>query len=378
MLENRNVLPQFWGTEGTAPNVRTLLLVSTGRAPEGFVSEPSIFEFGGGNNSTLECQSTAAVSKRKTFRPPKGIAVLRLFSFPVDFEHHRMSFHPIVVGALYPGITRGLSADLLVSQALGGQGLPVCTAHVVAGRGVVTDVLNVPTDTVSAQLEHLANTESPTAAKVGIVGDAPTVETTFDHLELLDGPVLLDLTLSGPSGEDVLGQRGLEALVDHLHAPDLVTLRKTDASLVAGMEIPSLDDAQVAVQRIAQQGADRVLLRCGQLSTHHFDTKSEPPEYAVDLYYDGDDIALFEAPFLDHLGSLHGASSGLTLSLLQMLQEQTSLSEALQKAKGQVTEALRAAQDVDEPSQPQAFFDAFHPHYELPTPKTDEDEAANS
>ncbi len=283
-----------------------------------------------------------------------------------------MSFRPIVVGALYPGITRGLSADVLVTQALTGRAYPVCTAHVVAGQGVVTDVLNVPTDTVSAQFEHLAETESPTAAKVGIIGDAPTVETTFDHLQTLDGPVVLDLTLSGPSGEDVLGQRGLEALLSHLDQADLVTVRKTDAELVAGMEIPSLDDAQVAVQRIAQRGAEQVLLRCGQLSTHHFDTKSSPPEYAVDLYFDGDDIALFEAPFLDQLESLHGASSGLTLSLLQMLQDGISMSEALQKAKGQVTEALRAAQQSDSDEQSQVFFDAFQPHFELPTPKTDD------
>lgn len=287
-----------------------------------------------------------------------------------------MSFHPIVIGALYPGVTRGLSADMLVTQALHGQAHPVCTSHVVAGRGVVTDVLNVPTDTVSAQFEHLADTESPTAAKVGIVGDAPTVETVFDHLEALDGPVIFDLTLSGPSGEDVLGQRGLEALMEHLQVPDLVTIRKTDASLVAGMEIPSLDDAQVAVQRIAQQGADRVLLRCGQLSTHHFDTKSAPPEYAVDLYYDGNDIALFEAPFLNGVESLHGASSGLTLPLLQMLQEGVSWSEALQKAKGQVTEALRAAQQTAASDQAPAFFNAFHPHDELPTPATDDADAS--
>lgn len=267
-----------------------------------------------------------------------------------------MNYQPIVVGALYPGISRGLSADLLATQALDGHGLPICTAHVVAGRGVVTDVLNVPTDTVSAQFEHIFETESPTAAKVGIVGDASTVETAFDHLETLEGPVILDLTLSGPSGEDVLGQRGLEALLEHLSIPDLVTIRKRDASLVAGMEIPSLDDAQVAVQRIAQRGADRVILRCGRLSTHHFDTESDPPEYAVDLYYDGDDITLFEAPFLKNIGSLHGASSGLTISLLKMLQENTPIEEAMQMAKGQVSEALRSAQEANPSSQPQTFF----------------------
>jgi hydroxymethylpyrimidine kinase/phosphomethylpyrimidine kinase len=283
-----------------------------------------------------------------------------------------MSFTPILVGALYPGISRGLQADQLATQALGGNPLLVCTAHVVAGRGVVTDVLNVPTDTVSAQFEHLMNTESPTAAKVGIIGDAPTVEVTFDHLSALEGPTILDLTLSGPSGEDVLGQRGLDALLDHLHVPDLVTLRKRDASLVAGMEIPSLDDAQVAIQRIAQRGAHRVLLRCGRLSTHHFDTKSSPPDYCVDLYYDGDDIALFEAPYLSGLDDMSGASSGLTLPLLKMLQDGEPITDALQKAKGIVTEALRAAQNSPGESPAHAFFSSLQPPSAIPAPETEE------
>ena len=47
-----------------------------------------------------------------------------------------MRFKPIVVGALYPGISRGLSADILATQALSGQAFPICTSHVVAGDGV--------------------------------------------------------------------------------------------------------------------------------------------------------------------------------------------------------------------------------------------------
>jgi len=269
-----------------------------------------------------------------------------------------MSFRPITVGALYPGLSRGLKADLLATQAVAGHAYPVCTAHVVAGRGVVTDVLNVPTDTVSAQLEHLRSTESPTALKIGIIGDAPTVQVAFEHATAIDAPLLLDLTLSGPSGEDILGQRGLEALLDHLHLPDLVTLRLTDAKLIAGMEIPSLDDAQVAVQRVAQRGASSVLLRCGQLATHFFDTDSEPPQYALDLYYDGDDFAVYEAPYLPHLDDLHGMSSGLTLPLLKSLQEGRPVEAAIQKAKGRVTEALRVTAEADQGAS-STFFDAL-------------------
>lgn len=269
-----------------------------------------------------------------------------------------MRFHPVVIGALYPGISRGLSADLLAAQSLSGRGFPICTSHVVAGDGIVTDVLNVPTDTVSAQLEHIFETRSPTSAKIGILGATPTVGRVFDLLDQLEGPVVFDLTISGPSGEDVLGQQGLDTVVDHLHEPDLVTVRQTDASLVAGMEIPSLDDAQVAAQRIAQQGAQRVLLRCGKLPTHFFDQEASPPDYALDLFYDGEDFALFEAPYLSGLENHHGASSGLLLPLLKHLQEGMDFEPALQKAKGRVSEALRAATQDPEEHQA-AFFEAL-------------------
>lgn len=270
-----------------------------------------------------------------------------------------MDFKPLVIGALYPGITKGLSADILATQALTGQAFPVCTAHVVAGDGIVTDVLTVPTDTVSAQLEHLSTTRSPTATKIGVVGNSATATTIFHQLDSFQGPTILDLTISGPSGEDVLGQAGLDTLTSYLDQPDLVSLDLTDATLVAGMEIPSLDDAQVAVQRIAQQGAQRILLRCGRLPTHFFDTESEPPEYAVDLFYDGEDFALFEAPYLSGLQSFHGASSGLLLSLLYALQAGDSLESALQKSKGRVTEALRAAQEADAAKQGPIFFQSL-------------------
>jgi hydroxymethylpyrimidine kinase/phosphomethylpyrimidine kinase len=270
-----------------------------------------------------------------------------------------MKFHPLVVGALYPGIARGLKADLLSTQALSGTAHPICTTHVVAGHGIVTDVLNVPSDTVAAQLEHVFETQRPTAAKVGIIGDAAAANHVFQHLSTLDGPVVYDLTVSGPSGEDVLGQRGLEAATSHLEVPDLVTLRRRDAALVASMEIPSLDDAQVAAQRVAQQGAAQVLLRCGKLPTHFYETDNTPPDYALDLFFDGEDFALFEAPRLSNLDALHGASSGLLLPVLRNLQAGDSHEEALQKAKGRVSEALRTA-DQDSPAhQSPTFFDAL-------------------
>jgi len=236
---------------------------------------------------------------------------------------------------------------------------------------MVTDVLNVPTDTVSAQLEHVFETRSPTSAKIGIIGATPSVDCVFDHLVRLEGPVVFDLTLSGPSGEDVLGQQGLSAITERLNEPDLVTLRRTDASLVAGMEIPSLDDAQVAAQRLAQQGAQCVLIRCGKLPTHFYEENTAAPDYALDLFFDGEDFALFEAPYMADLESHHGASSGLLMPVLKNLQAGIDLEPALQKAKGRVSEALRAAQQEDQTPEA-SFFEALK---DAPTVQEVQDDA---
>ena len=253
-------------------------------------------------------------------------------------------FHPIVLGALYTGIERGLAADLLATRALGGAAYPVCTSIVVASRGLVTDVVDVPTDSVDAQLEHLFKTTQPSAVKLGIVPNRKTVEAVFRRVVPPSGdgaalPLLLDLTLSGPSGEDITGERGMQALMDHLSVPDLVTLRRADAELVAAMEISTLDDAQVAVQRLAKRGARRVLLRCGRIPSRHFDG-GQTSDFALDLYYDGDDFGLFEAPYL-RLSDVHGASSLLTMAILRGLVRQRPMTAAIQAAKAFVSEALR-------------------------------------
>ncbi len=246
-------------------------------------------------------------------------------------------FAPIAIGALYPGIERGLTADILAAHALGGRAYPVCASHLVAGHGKVTDVLEVPSDTVASQLEHLFATTRPTGAKVSVIGSAASVEAALRVLGLhLQGPLLLDVTLSGPSGEDLADDAVREALIKRFPLADVVSVRKHDAELVVGMEIGTLDDAQVAVQRLHRLGARAAVLRLGRLDA------SENATFATDLVYDGSDFALFEAPWIDSERTTHGASSALHMALLDGLVRERPLLETMQRAKAFVTDALRA------------------------------------
>src|SRR5690554_6922117 len=136
----------------------------------------------------------------------------------------RTPFLPVVVGALYPGVERGLAADLATARALGGMAYPVCTLLLMAGHGTVTDATDVPEDTVRAQLEHLAATVQPSAMKIGVLSSHATAETVLRFAESFAGPVLLDLQLGGRSGETVLTRRGIDTVMERLAVPDLVVV----------------------------------------------------------------------------------------------------------------------------------------------------------
>lgn len=252
-------------------------------------------------------------------------------------------FAPLSINALYPTIERGLTADILAARALGGHLYPICTSHIVAGGGRVTDVLEVPADTVSSQLEHVFATAQPAGVKIGIAGSAPALEGAIDLIGMhLRGPIVLDMTLSGPSGEDLADGRVRDALVTRFPLVDVVSLRRVDAEIVVGMQIESLDDMQVAVQRLQRLGARAVLLRAGKLDG------SDGP-MATDLVYDGDDFALFEAPWIQADVPVHGASSAFHLALLKAIGEDAPLLEAVQSAKAFVTESLRRRDPTIQP-----------------------------
>lgn len=258
-----------------------------------------------------------------------------------------MSLSPVlVVGGLYAGSERGLAADLLAARAVALAPLPICTQLVMAGGGRVTDVTDVPTDTVAAQLEHTLAVGSVAGVKLGILAGHHTARVVLDAVAELGVPIVMDLVASGPSGETVLTSKGVDAVADRLSVATVVTVSRQDAELVTGGEIASLDDAQVAAQRIVGRGARSVVVRCGQLPYRFYDAADDPGgdgqvgPFSFDLFYDGEDFALFEAPLLPG-ETPEGASSAFALATLARLVAGDPVEVALQHAKRFATEAIR-------------------------------------
>ncbi len=267
----------------------------------------------------------------------------------------------LLAGALYPA--GGLLADSLASYAVRCRPRPVCTAIAMASDGVVTDVTDVPADTVRSQLEHLAHTSSFSGLKIGALAGHHTAEAVFAFCSTAAGPVVLDVHLSGALGETLLTARGIEVLRRNLRTPDLVLIGRTDAELISGGEIGSLDDAQVAAQRIVKQGARALVIKCGQLPARHFDTQEgdgRAEAYNTDLFYDGHEFALFEAPHMQGVRT-EGASSAFSVPILEALIRGLGPLEAVQEGKRFVTEALRATNALGPDAPLQYFWQASNP-----------------
>lgn len=250
------------------------------------------------------------------------------------------------IGALYAGSERGLAADVLTARSLGLAPHTVCTTIVAASHDHVTDLTEVPSDTVRSQLEHLDAVGAVAGARIGVLGSAANANAVLEWASRFEGPVVLEAVASGPNGETVLPARGIDVLTERLSVADLVVVSRQDAELFSGGEINSLDDAQVAAQRLSKRGAKRVVIHCGVLPTRFFDAAldpgadSAPDALAADLYFDGEDFALFEIP---RQPSLEGVQSSYAITALSALLHGSAPESVLQAATRQSVEATRAA-----------------------------------
>ena len=264
------------------------------------------------------------------------------------------------VDALYVGSDRGLTAAGLTARALGASHVTVATMIASASADKVSDLTDVPSDTVTAQLEHLAAVSEVGGVYVGALAGHASANSVFRYLEGMAVPSVFNCTISGPLGETVLSSRGITAVRDHLGVPNLVMLGRTDAELISEGEINSLDDAQVAAQRVVKRGAQSVLIRCGPLPARFFEVEEvERPDavFNSDLFYDGEEFALYEAPDLEGLDGIQGASAALGVATLVTLLSGRGLHESLSEAKRFVTESLRATQSLGGPASLQYFWD---------------------
>lgn len=236
----------------------------------------------------------------------------------------------------------GIQADLKACSALGAYGTCVITALTSQSTTGVTDVHEVPVDTVRTQIATLVEDVRIDAVKVGMLSSAAIAETV--HAALTSGPlasvpVVLDPVMVSTSGSRLLSEDAVAAVRAMVPRADVITPNVPEAAVLLGEDPADSPDSLAAQSnRLMEAGARRVLLKGGHL---------EGPD-AVDLWLDADEdggAVELRAPRIT-TSATHGTGCTLSSAIAALRPRHDGWLPAVREAKDWLTEALRHGEDL--------------------------------
>jgi hydroxymethylpyrimidine/phosphomethylpyrimidine kinase len=173
----------------------------------------------------------------------------------------------------------GIQADLKAFAACGVHGMTAITAITAQNTVGVTAVHPVPPDVIEAQVSAVHDDIGVDAVKIGMLGDAPTIEAVARALDdLPDGtPVVLDPVMVAESGAQLLEPSARRALIELLlPRATVVTPNLAEAGALIAQEF----DPESLARAIHALGPGAVVVTGGH--------RDEP----VDVFFDGERLAL--------------------------------------------------------------------------------------
>ena len=138
----------------------------------------------------------------------------------------------------------GIQADIKAMQANGVFAASVVTAVTAQNTVEVRSAVELPLESIRAQLEAVFDDFDITAAKTGMLASTGVIETVASFLtETGFRDLVVDPVMISKSGYSLLAADAVTALRDQLLPLALVaTPNLHEASLLAGIEIAGLDD----------------------------------------------------------------------------------------------------------------------------------------
>lgn len=173
----------------------------------------------------------------------------------------------LVVAGSDSGGGAGIQADIKTVTCLGGYAMTAVTAVTVQNTLGVQAVHAVPADIVAAQMRACIDDIGVDVVKIGMLGDAALIEAVAEVVRGLDCPMVLDPVMVATSGDRLLADDALWALVEHLvplahvitpNVPELIELTET--------EIEDAADMLLAAQELLDRGPRAVLAKGGHLA----------------------------------------------------------------------------------------------------------------
>jgi hydroxymethylpyrimidine kinase/phosphomethylpyrimidine kinase len=243
----------------------------------------------------------------------------------------------------------GIQADLKVITLLGGYGMSVITALTAQNTVGVQGIYEIPAQFIGRQIDSVLSDIGADAIKTGMLGNQEIIEVVSKKIRQYKvKKVVVDPVMISKSGAYLLRKDAQEALIKKLiPLAWVVTPNLVEASVLAGLEVNSLERMKKAAHRIHQLGAKHVVVKGGHLKG-----------LAIDLLYDGKIFNEWEGTRVDSKNT-HGTGCTFASAIATLLARGESVPEAVRKAKTFVTMAIQSSFSVGKgtgPINPSAYI----------------------
>jgi hydroxymethylpyrimidine/phosphomethylpyrimidine kinase len=235
----------------------------------------------------------------------------------------------------------GIQADLKTFAALGVHGTSVIACLTAQNPRRVLGIEPCPPKMLRMQLEAIFQELPPAAMKTGMLFSFANVRIVAkflkNKLRRARIPLIVDPVVVSTSGTKLLQPGALKILTEQLlPLATLVTPNLSEAEILAGQKISSIEEMASAARKIHSRWGCTVLLKGGHL---------RGISHATDVFFDGKNIALLRAPFVKGIRT-HGTGCVYSAAICAALAQGKSLSQAVQMGKRFVTRAILKSRRV--------------------------------
>lgn len=230
----------------------------------------------------------------------------------------------------------GIQADLKTFSALGCYGMTVLTALPIQNTCGVRNCYELPVSAIVEQLSAIFEDIRPDAIKIGMLFNAPIVESVAHFLKehASNIPIVLDPVMIAKSGDALLLEKAVATLKSALiPLVSLITPNLPEAETLTGESARNIEEMPFMALELSKLGAKQVLLKGGHLSC----------EFSHDvLLAENQEMHWFKSERIDSKNT-HGTGCTLSAAITAFLAQGLDIQEACLRAKNYLYHAIAGA-----------------------------------
>ncbi len=241
----------------------------------------------------------------------------------------------LIVAGSDSGGGAGVQADIKTVTVMGAYAASAITAITVQNTLGVTGVHAIPVAMIAAQMQAVLDDIGADVIKIGMLGDAATIETVAGVIEsrAVRPRVVLDPVMVAKGGAPLLDPGAVSALMMRLlPLADIVTPNTPELAALTGMATDDAQKALAAGAALIKRGARAVLVKGGHL----------PGDTVEDWLLTPEGHTRFSGSRIESRHT-HGTGCTLASAIAASLAQGMALDDAVLRGRAFVRAAMQAA-----------------------------------